>query len=148
MDFDIYNFGGYVINDKGKLATEEMKVVNDNTPKDKPKYAMGVGKPEDIVEAAKLGYTIFDTVLVTRNARHGTLYTSDGIVRINNAQYSLDTSALDANCDCETCKNHTKAYLHHMLRIDEATGMVLATIHNLRYYQKLVEDLNIQYGYV
>lgn len=142
IGFDGYNFGGYVVNEKGELAVEELKVVYDNTPKDKFKYGMGIGKPEDIIEATKIGYTVFDTVLPTRNARHGTLYTmNEGIVRIKNAKYSADTGPIEHGCDCEACSNHTRAYIHHMLRINEPTGMTLATIHNLRYYQRLVESL-------
>lgn len=145
MNFDGYNFGGYVIDDSGGLVEEEMKCVVENTPKDKFKYAMGVGKPEDIRKAAKMGYTVFDTVLVTRNARHGTLYSSDiegEVLRIRNTEYSNDEKPIDSKCDCYTCKNHSRAYVHQMLKVGEATGMTLATIHNLRYYQRLIEDLN------
>lgn len=144
IGFDGYNFGGYVVDDKGKLVTEEMKVVVDNTPKDKFKYAMGVGKPEDIKKAYEIGYTVFDTVLVTRNARHGTLYSNSeegGVVRITGAKYSDDLRPIDETCDCEACTNHTRAYIHHLIRNDEATGKTLATIHNLRYYQRLVTSL-------
>ncbi|MBI2357137.1 tRNA guanosine(34) transglycosylase Tgt [Candidatus Dojkabacteria bacterium] len=144
MGFDGYNFGGYVIDDNGKLVIEEMKVVLENTPKDKFKYAMGVGKPQDIVDSAEIGYTVFDTVLVTRNARHGTLYSfdeADYILRLKNSQYSKDIKPIDSTCDCEACLNHTRAYIHHMIRVGEATGMILATIHNLRFYQRLVEKL-------
>ncbi|MCD4811960.1 tRNA guanosine(34) transglycosylase Tgt [bacterium] len=144
IGFDGYNFGGFVVNDKGELVLDEMKTVIQNTPKDKIRYAMGVGKPNDIRKAASIGYKWFDTVLVTRNARHGTLYSSnvDGeIIRIINAQYSNDLRPIDSNCDCEVCKNHSRAYIHHLLKIGEATGMTLASIHNLRYYQRLIEDL-------
>ncbi|HRI05908.1 MAG TPA: tRNA guanosine(34) transglycosylase Tgt [Candidatus Dojkabacteria bacterium] len=147
MGFDGYNFGGYVIDSDGKLVVEEMKVVIENTPKDKFKYAMGVGKPQDIIDAAKLGYTVFDTVLVTRNARHGTLYSFNEenlTMRIKNAKYSNDLFPIEDGCDCEACRNHTRAYVHHMIRIGEATGMTLATIHNLRFYQRLVEKLSIE----
>ncbi len=142
MGFDGYNFGGYVVNEDGSLVKEELQVVYDNTPNDKFNYGMGIGKPEDIIEAAKIGYTVFDTVLPTRNARHGTLYTmNEGIVRIRNAKYAYDTSPIDSTCDCEACVNHTKAYIHHLLKVGEATAMTLATKHNLRYYQRLVESL-------
>lgn len=145
MDFDGYNFGGFVVNDEGQLVLDEMKVVVDNTPKDKFKYAMGVGKPQDIRNAAEIGYKVFDTVLVTRNARHGTLYSSDidgEVLRISNAEYATDQKPIDSKCDCYTCKNHSRAYVHQMLRVGEATGMTLATIHNLRYYQRLIETLS------
>lgn len=147
IGFDGYNFGGYVLDDNGDLVVEEMAAVVANTPDDKFNYAMGVGKPEDIVAAAKLGYTLFDTVLVTRNARHGTLYIGENgfpgdTLRILNAQFAKDTRPIDSSCDCETCVNHTRAYVHHLLKVGEMTGSTLASIHNLRFYQRLVEDLN------
>ncbi len=145
IGFDGYNFGGFVVDKEGELVIDEMKAVIDNTPKDKFKYAMGVGKPEDIRRAAKIGYTVFDTVLVTRNARHGTLYSSDigdEVLRITNQDYATDERPIDSKCDCYTCKNHSRAYVHQMLKVGEATGMTLATIHNLRYYQRLIEELN------
>jgi len=145
IGFDGYNFGGFVVDKEGELVIDEMKAVIDNTPKDKFKYAMGVGKPEDIRRAAKIGYTVFDTVLVTRNARHGTLYSSDiedEVLRITNQDYVTDERPIDSKCDCYTCKNHSRAYVHQMLKVGEATGMTLATIHNLRYYQRLIEELN------
>jgi queuine tRNA-ribosyltransferase len=145
IGFDGYNFGGFVVDEEGQLVLDEMRIVIENTPKDKIKYAMGVGKPQDIREAAKIGYKWFDTVLVTRNARHGTLYSSDmhdEVLRITNSQYANDLRPIDSNCDCEVCKNHSRAYVHHLLKIGEATGMTLATIHNLRYYQKLIEGLS------
>ena len=145
IGFDGYNFGGFVVDADGQLVLDEMTAVVENTPKDKFKYAMGVGKPEDIRRAAKVGYTVFDTVLVTRNARHGTLYSSDvdgEVLRINNQEYANDQRPIDSQCDCYTCRNHSRAYVHQMLKAGEATGMTLATIHNLRYYQRLIEGLN------
>jgi len=145
MDFDGYNIGGTVADIDGNLVLDEMKVVIDNTPKDKFKYAMGVGKPEDVIAASKLGYTLFDTVLVTRNARHGTLFSFDSEdyrLRIKNARYALDQTPIDSTCDCEACTKHSRAYIHHLLRVGEATGMALATVHNLRFYQRLVDKLN------
>ena len=145
IGFDGYNFGGFVVKENGELVLEEMRAVIENTPADKFKYAMGVGKPGDIRVVANLGYKVFDTVLVTRNARHGTLYSSDvkgEVLRIKNAEYFLDEKPIDSTCDCYTCRNFSRAYLHHMFRVDEMTGLTLATIHNLRYYQRLIENLN------
>lgn len=141
IGFDGYNFGGFVIDKQGDLVVEEMQAVIENVPEDTIRYAMGVGKPQDIVAAFKLGYNLFDTVLVTRNARHGTLYTSQGEIRIENSEMALDNRPVDPDCDCECCKNYSRAYLHHMLKAKEATGKTLATIHNLTYYQKLVQGL-------
>lgn len=146
IGFDGYNFGGYVVDAEGKLVVDEMRVAIENTPKDKFKYAMGVGKPEDIIKGFELGYTVFDTVLPTRNARHGTLYSfsePDGVVRITGAKFANDLGPVDPTCDCEACVNHSRAYIHHLIRNDEATGKTLATIHNLRHYQRVIEKLQI-----
>jgi len=146
MDFDGYNFGGYVLDDDGNLVVAEMETVVENTPSDKFNYAMGVGKPDDIVKSHKLGYNVFDTVLVTRNARHGTLYSAENgfpgeVIRIKNSQYAKDLRPIDSTCDCEACKNHSRAYIHHLLKIGEMTGYTLVTIHNVRFYQRLIEGL-------
>ena len=143
IGFDGYNFGGYVINSEGSLVVDEMNAVIENIPKDTIKYAMGVGKPEDILKSAKIGYNLFDTVLVTRNARHGTVFTSEGILRIKNSDMALDQKPLDSKCSCECCKNYSRAYIHHMLKNQEATALTLLTIHNLTYYQDLIKNLNI-----
>ncbi len=142
IGFDGYNFGGFVIDKNGKLVVEEMKATIENIPEDTIRYAMGVGKPQDIVEVAKLGYNLFDTVLVTRNARHGTLYTSQGELKIKNGDMALDTRPVDSECGCECCTNYSRAYLHHMMKNGEATAQTLATIHNLTYYQDLVRGLS------
>jgi queuine tRNA-ribosyltransferase len=147
MGFDGYNFGGYVVNKEGELVIDEMEKVMENIPEDKFKYMMGVGKPNDIVKCAEIGYTVFDTVLVTRNARHGSLYSFDEkeengyLMRICNAKYAKDESPIDSTCDCETCKNHSRAYISYLLKIKEPTGYTLATIHNLRFYQRLIDSL-------
>ena len=143
IGFDGYNFGGYVIDKDGELVVDEMSAVIENVPKDTIRYAMGVGKPEDIVKASKIGYNLFDTVLVTRNARHGTLYTSQGVVRIKNSDRALDQAPVDRECNCECCQNYTRAYLHHMLKNGEATALTLLTIHNLTFYQTLIKGLTL-----
>lgn len=146
IGFDGYNFGGYVIGEDGKLVLDQMKVVAENTPDDKFRYAMGVGKPGDIIAGYEIGYKVFDTVLVTRNARHGTLYSSSSeengqVIHIKNSFYSEDTLPVDQSCDCEACTSHSRAYLHNLFKNDEATALHLMTIHNLRYYQRLINDL-------
>ena len=143
IGFDGYNFGGYVIDKDGELVVDEMSAVIENVPKDTIRYAMGVGKPEDIVKASKIGYNLFDTVLVTRNARHGTLYTSQGVVRIKNSEMALDQAPVDRECNCECCRNYSRAYLHHMLKNGEATALTLLTIHNLTFYQTLIKGLTL-----
>lgn len=145
IGFDGYNFGGYVLTESGELVVEELKCVYENTPNDKFNYAMGVGTPEDIFRCAQIGYKVFDTVLPTRNARHGMLYSTDIEdlkLRITNSEYSSDLRPIDSKCDCEACINHSRAYIHQMIKVGEITGMTLATIHNLRFYQRLIETLN------
>jgi queuine tRNA-ribosyltransferase len=121
-----------------------MKVLGNLTPHmptDKPRYLMGVGTPEDIVEAVCRGIDMFDCVLPTRNARNGHLFTSEGVVRIRNSQYLDDTRPLDPACDCYTCQNYSRAYLRHLDKVGEILGARLNTIHNLHYYQTLMRGL-------
>lgn len=141
IGFDGYNFGGFVVDSDKNLVLDEMAAVIENIPKDTIKYAMGVGKPGDILAAANIGYNLFDTVLVTRNARHGTVYTSQGEIRIGNSEMALDDTPVDPNCNCECCRNYSRAYLHHMMKNKEAIALTLATIHNLTFYQTLIKGL-------
>ena len=143
IGFDGYNFGGYVVDNDGRLVKDQMKVVADNTPNDKFRYAMGVGKPKDIRDGLALGYNVFDTVLVTRNARHGSLYSSTSpegaeLIHIKSARYAEDLDPIDSNCDCEACKLHSRAYLHNLFKNGEATALRLMSLHNLRYYNKII----------
>jgi queuine tRNA-ribosyltransferase len=110
-------------------------------PEDKPRYLMGVGKPEDIVEAVRRGVDMFDCVMPTRNARNGHLFTSEGVIKIRNAKHRHDTGPLDPNCSCYTCSNFSRSYLHHLDKCGEMLGAHLNTIHNLHYYQQLMSDL-------
>ena len=102
---------------------------------------MGVGKPEDLVEGVRRGIDMFDCVMPTRNARNGHLFVTDGVIKIRNAKHRSDTSTLDEHCDCYTCKNYSRAYLHHLDRCNEILGARLNTIHNLRYYQRLMAEI-------
>jgi len=117
------------------------EVVNVELPENKPRYLMGVGRPEDIVEAVRRGVDMFDCVMPTRNARNGFLYTRQGILRIRNARYRDDTGPVDPGCGCYTCRNYSRAYLKHLDKCGEILGSRLATIHNLHYYQDLMRDL-------
>lgn len=110
-------------------------------PQDKPRYLMGVGKPEDLVEGVRRGIDMFDCVMPTRNARNGHLFVTEGVIKIRNAKHKEDTSPLDEQCDCYTCRNYSRAYLHHLDRCNEILGARLNTIHNLRYYQRLMAGL-------
>ena len=110
-------------------------------PADKPRYLMGVGTPADIVNAVAQGIDMFDCVLPTRNARNGWLYTRHGIIKLRNSQYRLDTSPPDEHCGCYTCQHFSRAYLHHLQRINEMLGAHLNTVHNLFYYQQLMAEI-------
>ncbi len=143
IGFDGYAIGGLSV---GEPKDEMIAVLNympDMMPADKPRYLMGVGKPEDLVEGVRRGVDMFDCVMPTRNARNGHYFvTGDadnaGVVRIRNSQYREDTGALDPECDCYTCQNFSRAYLYHLNKCKEMLGAQLATIHNLRYYQRLM----------
>lgn len=102
---------------------------------------MGVGKPEDLVESVRRGIDMFDCVMPTRNARNGHLFVTEGVVKIRNAKHRNDTSPLDENFDCYTCKNYSRSYLHHLDKCNEILGARLNTIHNLRYYQRVMQGL-------
>jgi queuine tRNA-ribosyltransferase len=110
-------------------------------PWDRPRYVMGVGTPLDIVDCVMRGIDIFDCVLPTRNARHGKLMTWQGTVKINNAGFATDHAPLDESCDCHTCRNYSRAYLHHLFRIKEAVGWRLLSLHNLRFYAVLMRRI-------
>ncbi len=141
IGFDGYAVGGLSVGEPKDLM---FKVLNDLMPlmpKDKPRYVMGVGKPEDLVEGVRAGVDMFDCVMPTRNARNGHLFTTEGIVRIRNSQYRNDTRPLDPNCDCYTCQHFTRAYLHHLYRAGEILSARLNSYHNLYYYQKLMQGL-------
>ena len=146
--FDGYAIGGLSVGE----PKPDMLAVLDHTavqmPADKPRYLMGVGRPEDIVEAVCRGIDMFDCVMPTRNARNGQLFTSFGVVKIRHAEHRTSQSPLDPDCSCYTCSNYTRAYLHHLDKTNEILGARLNTIHNLFYYQKLMRDLQsaIQQG--
>ena len=136
IGFDGYAIGGLSV---GEPKDEMLKVLDGlapELPEDRPRYLMGVGKPSDILEAVMRGVDMFDCVMPTRNARNGHLFTSTGVIKIRNAVHRYSDQPLDANCDCYTCQNFSRAYLHHLDKCREILGAQLNTIHNLRYYQK------------
>jgi len=141
IGFDGYALGGLSVGE----SKDEMFHILDTTaellPKDKPRYVMGVGKPEDLVEAVSRGIDMFDCVMPTRNARNGHLFTSLGVVKIRNKQYENDTRPLDENCSCYCCRNFTRSYLRYLDKAGEILGVRLNTIHNLHYYQSLMQTM-------
>ncbi len=141
IGFDGYAIGGLSV---GEPKDDMLRILEHTAPQlpaEKPRYLMGVGKPEDIVAAVTQGIDMFDCVMPTRNARNGHLFTRHGDVRIKNSQYRLDTRPLDEDCQCYTCRNFSRAYLHHLYRLGEILGARLNTIHNLHYYQDLMRDI-------
>jgi queuine tRNA-ribosyltransferase len=141
IGFDGYAIGGLSV---GEPKDDMLRILAHTAPKmpqDKPRYLMGVGTPEDLVAAVSNGVDMFDCVMPTRNARNGWLFTRYGDIKLKNARYKLDTGPLDADCDCYTCQNFSRAYLHHLHRVGEMLGARLNTIHNLHYYQALMADM-------
>ena len=141
IGFDGYAIGGLSVGEPKEDMIRILDFLPPKMPDDRPRYLMGVGRPEDIVEAVRRGVDMFDCVMPTRNARNGYLFTSTGIVKIRNARHRHDTSPLDDQCDCYTCENFSRSYLHHLDKCGEMLGSQLNTIHNLRYYQNLMSGL-------
>ncbi len=141
IGFDGYAIGGLSV---GEPKDEMLRILDHITPRmpaDRPRYLMGVGRPEDLVEAVCRGVDMFDCVMPTRNARNGHLFVRDGVIRIRNARYERDTRPLDEHCDCYTCRHYSRAYLRHLDRAGEVLGLRLNTLHNLHYYQTLMAEL-------
>ena len=138
IGFDGYAIGGLSVGEPKEDMRRILQHTAPQLPMDKPRYLMGVGTPEDLVESVAQGIDMFDCVMPTRNARNGMMFTRHGDIKIKNAQYRVDVRPLDDQCNCYTCRNFTRAYLHHLHRIGEILGARLNTIHNLHYYQELM----------
>jgi queuine tRNA-ribosyltransferase len=143
IEFDGYAIGGLSVGEPKEEMIKVMDVIASEMPEDKPRYLMGVGTPADLVEAVLRGFDMFDCVMPTRNARNAYLFTSTGLLKLRNARYRSDLGPVDENCDCYTCKNFSRSYLHHMDKCKEMLGAQLNTIHNVHYYQKLMADLRL-----
>ena len=141
IGFDGYAIGGLSVGEPNEVMYKILDEVTPVLPEDKPRYLMGVGTPENILEAVERGVDMFDCVLPTRNARHGHLYTSQGIVRIKRAQFKEDFSPLDPECSCYTCKNFTKAYLRHLFVANELLSLRLNTLHNVAFYLNMMRQV-------
>ena len=141
IGFDGYAIGGLSV---GEPKEEMMKILDHlktRMPEDKPRYLMGVGTPEDLVEGVKRGIDMFDCVMPTRNARNGWLFTRYGDIKLRNAKHKHDLRPLDESCDCYCCRNFSRAYLHHLQKVNEILGARLNTIHNLHYYLNLMKEI-------
>ncbi|MGH8584504.1 MAG: tRNA guanosine(34) transglycosylase Tgt [Gammaproteobacteria bacterium] len=141
IGFDGYALGGLSVGEPKPQMLQLLDAITDHMPADRPRYLMGVGSPEDLVEAVCRGIDLFDCVLPTRNARNGHLFTSAGVVKIRNRRYRTDLRPLDESCGCYTCRHYTRSYLHHLDRTREILGARLNTLHNLYYYQTLMRGL-------
>jgi queuine tRNA-ribosyltransferase len=141
IGFDGYAIGGLSV---GEPKAEMLRILRHTAvllPETRPRYLMGVGTPEDLVDAVLAGVDLFDCVMPTRNARNGWLFTRNGVIRLRNSRYRTDTARVDEGCACYTCRHFTRAYLHHLHRVGEILGARLNTIHNLHYYHELMAGL-------
>lgn len=141
IGFDGYAIGGLSVGEPKEDMVRVLDYLGPLMPQDRPRYLMGVGKPEDLVEAVARGIDMFDCVMPTRNARNGHLFTLEGVVKIRNAKHRHDTGPLDVQCDCYTCENFSRSYLHHLDKCGEILGSQLNTIHNLHHYQHIMREL-------
>jgi len=145
-DFDGYAIGGLSVGEETEIMYNVIGHITPMLPRDKPRYLMGVGTPENIIEAVSLGVDMFDCVLPTRNARNGSLFTSEGKVKIKNAKYKRDFTPLDPNCQCYTCRNFTRSYLRHLYMVNEILAHRLHTLHNLHFYLSLMRGIRKAIG--
>lgn len=141
LDLDGYAIGGLAVGEPAEEMYRVIDSVEPYMPKDKIRYLMGVGTPVNILEAVNLGVDLFDCVMPSRDARHGHLFTFNGTMNIMNAKYERDNSPIDENCDCPTCRNHSRGYIRHLFKAKEMLGMRLAVTHNLYFYNKLMEEI-------
>lgn len=141
MDLDGYAIGGLAVGESHEDMYRIIDAVVPHLPEDKPIYLMGVGTPENILEAVSRGVDFFDCVLPARNGRHGHVFTSHGKINLMNAKFELDKSPIDEGCQCPACKNYTRAYIRHLFKAKEMLAMRLCVLHNLYFYNKLMEDI-------
>ena len=140
LDFDGYAHGGLGLGEERSLRCELVAAVHEELPAAAPRYLMGLGRPVDLLDGVAGGVDLFDCVLPTRHGRHGVLFTSRGLLRIKNARFRDDPAPPEEGCDCPTCTHHSRAYLSHLIRAGELLGARLASLHNLRFYLRLLEQ--------
>ena len=141
IGFDGYAIGGLAVGEGHEKMCEVLDFTVELLPNDKPRYLMGVGKPKDILESVKRGVDMFDCVMPTRSGRNSQAFTRDGTINIRNAKYADDPSPIDQQCSCYTCKNYSRAYIHHMVRVGEINGPMLMTLHNINFYQDFMAKI-------
>lgn len=141
LDLDGYAIGGLAVGEEAEVMYHIIDVVEPYMPKEKPRYLMGVGTPQNILEGVRRGIDFFDCVMPSRNARHGNLFTWHGKMNINNEQYFADPKPIDANCGCPACRHYSRSYIRHLFKAREALGMRLCVLHNLYFYNELMERI-------
>jgi len=141
LDLDGYAIGGLAVGEPKEDMYRIISAVEPYMPKEKPRYLMGVGTPGNILEAVSRGVDLFDCVMPSRNARHGHLFTAEGILNLNNAKYESDSNPIDSTCDCPTCKRHSRAYIHHLFKAKEMLAMRLCVMHNLYFYNTFLQRI-------
>lgn len=141
LDLDGYAVGGLAVGEPTDVMYHILDIIEEYMPKNKPRYLMGVGTPSNIIEGVARGIDMFDCVMPSRNARHGTIFTWSGIIHIGNEKYKRDNRPLDEFCDCPVCKNHSRAYVRHLFKAQEQLGGRLAVMHNLYFYNTLMEKI-------
>ena len=143
LDLDGYAIGGLAVGEPAEVMYRIISAVEPFMPEDKPRYLMGVGTPANIIEGVYRGVDLFDCVMPSRNARHGHIFTSLGVININNQKYELDTLPLDPNCNCTVCQKYSRAYIRHLIKAEEMLGMRLTVMHNLYFYNNLMKDIRL-----
>lgn len=146
LDLPGYAVGGLAVGEPAEVMYHILDILTDKMPKNKPRYLMGVGTPVNILEGVHRGIDMFDCVMPTRNARHGQIFTKEGVRNIKNAKYTLDTQPLDTECDCPVCSHFDRAYIHHLFKSEEMLGMRLAVMHNLYFYNNLLKEIRDALG--
>ena len=146
IGFDGYAVGGLAVGEGHEAMCGVLDYAVDMLPADKPRYLMGVGKPDDIVEAVRRGIDMFDCVLPTRSGRNGQAFTADGPLNLRNARFAEDQEPIEPGCDCPACTSFSRAYVHHLVRSQEILGAMLMTEHNLWFYQRLMRGLRAAIG--
>lgn len=148
LDLDGYAIGGLAVGEPKEVMYRVISAVEPYAPENKPRYLMGVGTPGNILEGVSRGVDLFDCVMPSRNARHGHLFTKQGIININNSKYIRDDSPIDAQCNCPVCRRYSRGYIRHLMKANEMLGMRLAVMHNLYFYNNLMSEIrfNIENG--
>ena len=141
LDLPGYAIGGLAVGEPTEVMYEIIEALDPHMPQDKPRYLMGVGTPSNIIEGVARGVDFFDCVMPARNARHGHLFTSQGILNIKNAKYQLDDGPIDPKCQCPVCQSYSRAYLRHLFKAEEMLAMRFSVLHNLYFYNRLMEQI-------